>query len=260
MSKEYGKTKTNAWIFVSHSHRDLEKVRQIRNYLEKHCANPLLFFLKCLSDDDALLPQLISDEISARNWFVLCDSQNARNSNWVQREKALVMEHKSKGFETIDLEQDLESQYYKLDRICKRATVFISYARPDYISAKRIRDAFIKHDYCVWTYPDDLPPGSNYEQAIGESLDEAAKNGFVLLLISPAALKSKYFESEVIYAFQQSRRMNVFPIIVAPFKHEEMKDQLRSVLDNIQYYDLTFGPFDQRVEELIRLLKQQEIQ
>jgi hypothetical protein len=251
--------KTNSWIFVSHSHHDIEKVRQIRNYLEQHGANPLLFFLKCLNDDDARLPELINDEILARNFFVLCESENARNSSWVQQEQAIVMNMDNVVKETIDLEQDIESQHYKLDRICKRATVFISYANPDYLSAKCIREALIKNDYCVWTYPDDMPLVSNYAHTIRKALDEAAKNGFVLHLLSPAALASKHFESEVIYAFQQSRRMNVFPIIIAPFKREEMKDQLRFVLENIQYYDLTSDPFDQRIEELITFLKKQEI-
>ena len=41
-----------AWIFVSHSHRDLEKVREIRNELERRGCNPLLFFLKCLDADN----------------------------------------------------------------------------------------------------------------------------------------------------------------------------------------------------------------
>ena len=48
-----------AWIFVSHSHRDLEKVRPIRNELERRGHHPLLFLLKCLEDDDARLPELI---------------------------------------------------------------------------------------------------------------------------------------------------------------------------------------------------------
>ena len=46
-----------AWIFVSHSHKDIEKVREIRNELERRGHNPLLFFLKCMDDDGALLPE-----------------------------------------------------------------------------------------------------------------------------------------------------------------------------------------------------------
>jgi hypothetical protein len=47
----------------------LEKVRRIRNELERHGHNPLLFFLKCLEADDARVPELIRDEIKARTLF-----------------------------------------------------------------------------------------------------------------------------------------------------------------------------------------------
>ena len=60
------KQESGAWIFLSHSHLDLEKVRYIRNQLELRGHNPLIFFLKCLEDDNALLPDLIRQEISAR--------------------------------------------------------------------------------------------------------------------------------------------------------------------------------------------------
>jgi len=40
--------KFGAWIFVSHSYRDSEQVRQVRNELKKRGHNPLLLFLKCL--------------------------------------------------------------------------------------------------------------------------------------------------------------------------------------------------------------------
>jgi hypothetical protein len=50
--------KTGAWIFVSHSHRDLEKVRRIRNELERRGHNPLVFFLKCL-EANRLVEQIL---------------------------------------------------------------------------------------------------------------------------------------------------------------------------------------------------------
>ena len=81
------------WIFVSHSNRDIEKAREIRNELERRGHNPVLFFLKCMETteaDDRLLRQLIEREIKAREWFILCDSPNARNSAAVLREMELV--------------------------------------------------------------------------------------------------------------------------------------------------------------------------
>ena len=250
---------SSAWIFVSHSHRDLEKVRQIRNYLEKHGANPLLFFLKCLSDDDARLPELISDEIIARNWFVLCDSQDARNSNWVQQEKALVLEHEGKGFETIDLEQDLESQYYKLDRICKRATVFISYSRQDVLIADQIREKLIQNDYSVWTDETSGSICSDRSNEIHSSIDKAVKRGFVLVLLSPSSIKSQWCNSETEYALElasKSGKTNIVPVVISPIESGLLPTQLA----NVQWFDLTMGSFEQRIQELITLLKDQEIQ
>lgn len=95
-----------AWIFVSHSNRDIEKVREIRNELERRGYNPVLFFLKCMETpetDDRLLWQLIEREIKAREWFILCDSPNARNSAAVLREMELVksMAREGKVVETI---------------------------------------------------------------------------------------------------------------------------------------------------------------
>ena len=57
----------------------MEQVRPIRNELERRGHNPLLFFLKCLEDDDARLPELTREEIQARAWFILCDSLNAKS-------------------------------------------------------------------------------------------------------------------------------------------------------------------------------------
>ena len=38
------------WIFVSHSTKDFEKVRKLRNMMEEIGMRPLLFYLKCLKD------------------------------------------------------------------------------------------------------------------------------------------------------------------------------------------------------------------
>lgn len=61
---------------VSHPHRDLEKVRRIRNELERRGHNPLLFFLKYLEDDDARLPEGIEEigkDVEARSFSGECE-------------------------------------------------------------------------------------------------------------------------------------------------------------------------------------------
>lgn len=42
------------WVFLSHSNKDYEKVRQVRNMLEEQSLRPLMFFLHCLNDDDEI--------------------------------------------------------------------------------------------------------------------------------------------------------------------------------------------------------------
>ena len=63
---------SQAWIFVSHSTRDLERVRLVRNAIEAANGEPIRFFLKCLSEHDEI-DELIEREIRARNFFLLCD-------------------------------------------------------------------------------------------------------------------------------------------------------------------------------------------
>jgi hypothetical protein len=247
-----------AWIFVSHSHRDLEKVREIRNELECRGHNPLLFFLKCLSDDDARLPQLIRDEIKAREWFILCDSPNAKKSDYVQQEVELIKSMEGKAFETIDLNQNLQTELHKLVRLSKRATVFLSYARHDREIAERIWRALQAHDYSVW-FDEAVTAGQDLAAALHSAIDAAVARGFVLVLLSPASLASQWCKHETEYALQltaRSQRSNVIPVVVAPFAREALPPALAS----LQWFDLTEGQLEERVEELIRNLKTREME
>jgi hypothetical protein len=249
---------SGAWVFVSHSHRDLEKVREIRNYLESKGRNPLLFFLKCLGDDDARLPELIRDEIEARDWFILCDSQNARTSKYVAQEIELVKALEGKVFETIDLDKNLESQLHKLDRLSKRSTVFLSYAHQDREVADRIQSALLRHDFQVWL-DSAISSGQDWASVIQSAIDDAVRRGFVLLFLSPASLTSQWCKHETEYALRlagQSHRSNVVPVFIEPFALETLPLALR----NIQWFDLTTGPLEERVEELIRNLKMREME
>ena len=137
-----------AWVFLSHSNKDFEKVREIRNELEKRGHKPIMVYLKCLENDNALLPDLLRREIAAREWFILCDSPNARNSQYVCDEVELIKSKEGmmegKNFHVVDLSKELQTELHKLIQISKRATVFLSYARQDQKIADRIRRALQK--------------------------------------------------------------------------------------------------------------------
>src|SRR2546430_8848168 len=119
-----------AWIFLSHSHKDFDKVRGLRNELEMQGHHPLLFFLKCLNDDSEI-DDLVRREIEARSWFILCDSQNSRSSRWVQEERKIIDALPSHTSATVNLDDSLFTQTSSISEITKRASVFLSYSHLD---------------------------------------------------------------------------------------------------------------------------------
>jgi len=247
---------TGAWIFLSHSNKDFEKVREIRNELEKRGHKPIMFYLKCLENDDAMLPDLLRREIAAREWFILCDSPNAQASQYVRDEVELIKSMEGKAFEVVDLSKELQTELHKLIRITKRATVFLSYSHADISAATRIQQALIKHDYRVW-FDVDLLPGSDWASETRTALDEAAKHGFVLLLLSHSLLNSAHCQREIEHAL--SMMGNIVPIAIERFEWSELPPPLQYV-SYLTCFDLTNGPFEERVEELIRNLKSREME
>lgn len=117
------------WIFLSHSNADYEKVRLIRNLLEEQSLRPLMFFLKCLNDEDEI-DSLIKREIDCRTKFILCDSPQARNSKWVQREVDYI-KSKNQIYETIDLSLSEEELREKISLFKSRFVINIIYRGKD---------------------------------------------------------------------------------------------------------------------------------
>lgn len=64
--------KEGGWVFISHSHLDIEVVRKIRNQLEECGFEPLMFYLKCLTDDNEI-ESLIQKTSSCKKDFLVFD-------------------------------------------------------------------------------------------------------------------------------------------------------------------------------------------
>jgi hypothetical protein len=77
------------WVFVSHASADLQRVREVRNFMEQNGAGPILFHLRSMTDPEQFWP-LIVREIESRDFFLFCDSAAAQRSEWVQREREAV--------------------------------------------------------------------------------------------------------------------------------------------------------------------------
>jgi hypothetical protein len=245
------------WIFVSHSNLDFAKVRLIRDELEKERHKPLLFFLKCLTEKDPRLPELLKDEIKARTWFVLCNSDNTEKSPWVQEEIRIVETTKPKEtFVSIDLKWDLDVILSKIRPLLRRATVFFSYAPGDSPIANRIYDALLEQDYRIFFDRKSLAAGENWQNAIHNALEDAVRNGFVLLLLSPDYLTSAWCKAEREAAFEMlgSKPVsNIVPVIVRD--PEAVVLQLPPDLRDLQCIDVSQGSVAENVARLLRDLK-----
>ena len=119
--------KDGGWIFISHSHLDIDIVRRIRNKLEDRGFEPLMFFLKCLNDDNEI-ESLIKREINEREWFIYVESDNAANSRWVKSEREYIAQLSGKKVFTIDINGDITQQ---IENITRQLIVFISYAHKE---------------------------------------------------------------------------------------------------------------------------------
>ena len=193
------------FVFISHSHKDIATVRRIRNKLESLGFEPLLFYLKCLSDEDEI-EALLKREIDEREWFIYADSPNARASRWVQTEREYIESRTGKRIFTVDLSADVAEQLRHMEHIARQMKVFISYSRGSYPLAERIKAHLVAHDMQIVSDTDTEVGGSLFED-MGKRVSEASRDGFVLLMIAAPNTDSPYIEAEIRAALQSGGKI-----------------------------------------------------
>lgn len=183
----------NVWIFLSHSSKDYEKVRIVRNYLEEQNLRPLMFFLHCLNDDEEI-SALIKREIDCRTRFILCDSANAQSSRWVQKEVEYI-KSKDRVYETISLDSTIDTIKGKLKDFVYKTRIFVSYNREEIKLAKRFAMRMRKYEFAV--YIDLLwDKSQSYEQDYRNGtishLDISAREGTVVAFVNQRVINERY--------------------------------------------------------------------
>ena len=164
------------YVFISHSHDDIKKVRVMRNRLEDEDFDPLCFYLKCLKDKDEI-EDLIKREIEVREWFVFVNSPNSRASKWVQMERDYINEIGKKRVVNIDLESDISIKEIT-DIIIKELRVHIINAPQDDDFACRLKEKLVEKEFqATFTgqFNDDL-----WMEDLAESILQASKTGTVV--------------------------------------------------------------------------------
>lgn len=187
-------------IFLSHSNKDIEKVRKIRDILESLDYEPLLFYLRCLDDDNENLESFIKKEIEARNFFIYCKSKNAEDSKWVKKELEYIEKFDSKRLFTIDIDAPLQETLVQLLQsiadIVKKNRVFIScsHSEPDKTFGDYIEKLLSDYGYDIIRF---IGYDIREDVAHKKALETALKNGIFIPIISHNSIKSTYCREEL---------------------------------------------------------------
>lgn len=228
------------WVFVSHSTKDFEQVRLVRNALEDSGFRPILFYLKCLEDDSEVV-DLVKREIDARNRFILCDSPNAQASKYVQSEVKYI-QSKKRMYEVVDLTKifankpNVEKDVLNLIKPFKRrTTVFLSYCRHDQSFAMQLKNQLNLAGFNV--YNTDFHNSKVINSCMGmdvikREIIETLDNGYVVGLIGE---KSSNFSMEELKFAYKMGAGRVLPVVLSRHNIENFSDDLNMV----QYLNLS---------------------
>lgn len=202
-------------VFISHSRKDMDAVRALRNELERAGFDPLCFYLKCmeLCDSDPALEEelrsLLRREIDAREWFVYVNSKNAEDSSWVAYERSCVARDPSKKVIRLDLQRETPEAAKK---ILRNMRVYISCHYGDRELAGRIARKLAQKDLQAAFDPDAAAPLTVGMTETESAVFQASQEGLVLAILSEKALQSAYVIRELEYARLNGGR--IIPVLL----------------------------------------------
>lgn len=199
-------------IFISHSHQDLPKVRLIRNSLEEKGFDPLCFYMQCLTDEDEI-DGLLKREIDAREWFAFMESQNARQSAWVQKEREYILSSHDKKILYYTLQE--ESPDNIANQILDHMTVYVCYSERDREYGSYVAKSLSGMDFRVYDRCDTEANGDDYfseryQEQTEEAIRDTAEHGCFLFLMTNYSRQALMMRKELEYA-----KMYNAPIAVA---------------------------------------------
>lgn len=238
------------YVFISHSHKDINKVRVLRNLMEENGFEPLCFFLKCLTENDEI-EDLIKREIDSREWFVFVNSPNSQQSEWVSKERNYIMSSFTKSIITVDVDEINENI---VNKIMKTLRVFISYSHKDARYMRELKKALIKKDLKVFT-DEDIDVGDIFTLSIHEKIKEAAMFGCIIHLYTSDSLSSQHVHQELMAAIKYDGI--IVPVIIGN-EDDVLIDSLPLPLKNLKFCYLGKNPtgddYDECVDTICSIL------
>lgn len=173
------------WVFLSHSTKDFHAVRYLRNILEDEGLYPLMLFLKCMNDEDEL-DSLIKREIESRTDFILCDSENAKASKWVQKEVQFI-KALDRNYEVINVDnigREVGMAKAQIQQLSKKSTLILAFDQKHEHLAFQMYTRLNHYSFKLLLAPqyDSFDAKDSYECVFG-SLPELLNKGLVSIII-----------------------------------------------------------------------------
>ncbi len=223
------------WVFLSHSNKDFEKVRRVRNMLENQHMRPLMFFLNCLKDDEEI-DSLIKREIDCRTRFILCDSNEAQNSKWVQKEVEYI-KSKDRILEIIDLDWR-DDKILKMYDFKRKATIFFSYGKDNRNIAETVYKRLKKFNFMLFFDKFELTAPSFSESILNE-LNNAQQDGTIIAFVSNSEW-TKYEITKALEYDKQNDCRTIIPIITeSGFIHKIQENEILKGLSSYHPLDVS---------------------
>lgn len=122
--------------------------------------------------------------------------------------------------------------------------VFISYSRINENFARRLAADLDRDELDVWIDVEDIPPGTNWSNAVNEGLNSA---DVMILIMSPASMASKNVEDE--WQYFHSQKMPLIPVLIEPC------DNIHYQLARLQYINFIRQEYEAAYDEVLAQLR-----
>ena len=242
--------KPEGYVFISHSHQDIEKVREIRNAMEKAGFEPLCFYLKCLHDEDEI-EDLIKREINAREWFVYIDSPNARASKWVTRERKYIESLNSKQIIFVDLEAE-PSMEEVAKKLIRGLRVLIVCCEDELDLARTLREKFIQKDMQATISQYDAAEDGTLAEHLKKQAENGKEYGCILTFLSRDGIQAEQLAEMLPEAIESG--MSILPVLTEGYDPTEYIDTFRTTCNAAFQLRRDFS--DAKLEEFVRMTEE----
>jgi len=129
--------------------------------------------------------------------------------------------------------------------------VFIAYVLEDLGPARRLCEGLRSEGCSPWLDKDKLLPGQNWPRSIERAIE--ISDAFVACFSPRSISKRGYFQSELRYAFDCTRRLPLDATFLIPVRLERCAVP-RSIADHVQYVDM-FPDWERGVQRLVHAIR-----